>query len=61
MLPMEFAGVSKRRAAASSVPWRFSNRSVWREASSNGYSAKLSGGEQQRVAIARALANRPEG
>jgi putative ABC transport system ATP-binding protein len=58
MLPMEFAGVSRRdrreRAAA------LLDQVGLEGAKQERRPAKLSGGEQQRVAIARALANRPK-
>jgi len=58
MLPMEFAGVSKRdrRERAEALLDQVGLKGGKQQRRP----AKLSGGEQQRVAIARALANRPK-
>jgi putative ABC transport system ATP-binding protein len=58
MLPMEFAGVSKRERRERAVT--LLDQVGLKGAKQQRRPAKLSGGEQQRVAIARALANRPK-
>ncbi len=58
MLPMEFAGVSKRERRERAVA--LLEQVGLKGAKQQRRPAKLSGGEQQRVAIARALANRPK-
>jgi putative ABC transport system ATP-binding protein len=58
MLPMEFAGVSKRERRERAVA--LLDQVGLKGAKQQRRPAKLSGGEQQRVAIARALANRPK-
>jgi putative ABC transport system ATP-binding protein len=57
MLPMEFAGVSKRDRRERALA--LLDQVGLKGAKQQRRPAKLSGGEQQRVAIARALANRP--
>jgi putative ABC transport system ATP-binding protein len=57
MLPMEFAGVSKRDRRERAVT--LLDQVGLKGGKQQRRPAKLSGGEQQRVAIARALANRP--
>ena len=59
MLPMEFAGVSRTRAARARAIALLEQVGL-KGGKQERRPAKLSGGEQQRVAIARALANRPE-
>ncbi len=58
MLPMEFAGVSKRERRERAVA--LLEQVGLKGDKQQRRPAKLSGGEQQRVAIARALANRPK-
>jgi putative ABC transport system ATP-binding protein len=58
MLPMEFAGVSKRERRDRAVA--LLDQVGLKGTKQQRRPAKLSGGEQQRVAIARALANRPK-
>jgi putative ABC transport system ATP-binding protein len=58
MLPMEFAGVSKRDRRERAV--MLLEQVGLKGGKQQRRPAKLSGGEQQRVAIARALANRPK-
>jgi putative ABC transport system ATP-binding protein len=58
MLPMEFAGVSKRDRRERAV--MLLDQVGLKGGKQQRRPAKLSGGEQQRVAIARALANRPK-
>ena len=57
MLPMEFAGMSKRERRERAVA--LLDQVGLKGGKQQRRPAKLSGGEQQRVAIARALANRP--
>jgi putative ABC transport system ATP-binding protein len=58
MLPMEFAGVSRRERRERAVT--LLEQVGLKGGKQQRRPAKLSGGEQQRVAIARALANRPK-
>jgi putative ABC transport system ATP-binding protein len=58
MLPMEFAGVSRRERRERAV--MLLEQVGLKGGKQQRRPAKLSGGEQQRVAIARALANRPK-